>query len=340
MKAVLDAKFDEVFHRFDALESRWDSKLAGETAARQQLADATDRWLAALEEGVSAVPGALAHIAALESSEPSEGVDRHLAALEGVAVATPGMLSCITMLEKAAVPEGQVHVRALEEYCAAQADAVAETHQWARGIDDRAKVLEEKVGDLEMIHLAEMRDERDDHIEALEDAAKVFDDWRPWVEAAIYDVRRDFRLFVGREPRVPLSTGPAGHPGTNVTASAPPAATPVAASSWGQLAAPTLGPGCITFSTSTAELLAAGAIAEPPNGHCVKGYGSVTTIATPDIRYASLPSCPSIVSPHEHNPATQTASSSTLLCQLPSNSTPPPHHLCLTFLHPSSLSLY
>jgi hypothetical protein len=58
-------------------------------------------------------------------------------------------------------------------------------------VERRVGELEHRADDLDLIRITEIRDERDDRVSALEGAAEVFDEWRPWVEASIYDIRRE-----------------------------------------------------------------------------------------------------------------------------------------------------
>lgn len=58
--------------------------------------------------------------------------------------------------------------------------------------------MERRVDDLELICLSEIHDERDDRVSALEATAASFEEWRPWIEAAVddapFDVRRVTKL--------------------------------------------------------------------------------------------------------------------------------------------------
>jgi hypothetical protein len=45
-----------------------------------------------------------------------------------------------------------------------------------------------------------MQDERDDRVAALEDATVVLNDWRPWVEASLYDVCLEIRRLAKSRP--------------------------------------------------------------------------------------------------------------------------------------------
>jgi hypothetical protein len=63
------------------------------------------------------------------------------------------------------------------------------TGELNRNVASHIKELEQKVDDLELIQISEMQDERDDRVAALEDATVVLNDWRPWVEASLYDIR-------------------------------------------------------------------------------------------------------------------------------------------------------
>jgi hypothetical protein len=61
---------------------------------------------------------------------------------------------------------------------------------WGR---ERIREVERRTDDLELIRLSEIRDERDDRVAALEDAAAAFGEWKPWIEAFVEDTRFELR---------------------------------------------------------------------------------------------------------------------------------------------------
>ena len=44
------------------------------------------------------------------------------------------------------------------------------------------------MGDLELLRIYELQDERDERVSALESAASVLEEWRPFVEGTLDDV--------------------------------------------------------------------------------------------------------------------------------------------------------
>lgn len=62
---------------------------------------------------------------------------------------------------------------------------------WNRDLDACINEVEKRADDLKLIRLCEIRDERDDHVSALEEATAANEEWWLWVEASIYNVRFD-----------------------------------------------------------------------------------------------------------------------------------------------------
>ena len=150
------------------------------------------------------------------------------------------------------VPGPAARLSALEDYCSANSEAAVAAEEWNRGFSNRVGELEEKMDDLELIRFSEMRDERDDRVAALEDAAVVFDEWRPWLEASVHDIRLEIKRLKGVER------------------------SPATRTSSGRL-------GVAPFTESASARPPAGEKADWPNGHREQGYGSVTTLAHPAV---------------------------------------------------------
>ncbi|XP_021317789.1 uncharacterized protein LOC110435983 [Sorghum bicolor] len=150
------------------------------------------------------------------------------------------------------VPGPAARHSALEDYCSANSEAAVAAEEWNRGFSNRVGELEEKMDDLELIRFSEMRDERDDRVAALEDAAVVFDEWRPWVEASVHDICLEIKRLKGVER------------------------SPATRTSSGRL-------GVAPFTESASARPPAGEKADWPNGHREQGYGSVTTLAHPAV---------------------------------------------------------
>jgi hypothetical protein len=83
-------------------------------------------------------------------------------------------------------------ISALERFCVALSQSAVMNRNWNHDLNARIDEMEKRADDLELIRLFEIRDERDDRVSALEGAAAAYEEWRPWVEASIYDVRFDF----------------------------------------------------------------------------------------------------------------------------------------------------
>jgi len=150
----------------------------------------------------------------------------------------------------AAIPMLEAHVASLDTFCSAQSEQNAVANDWGRAVERRVGELEHHADDLDLIRITEIHDERDDRVSALEGAAEVFDEWRPWVEASIYDIQREMNR-------------------SNVRASSPTAERP------GKLF------GATVINKSASARPSAGEGADWPSGHCEQGYGSVTTVAPP-----------------------------------------------------------
>jgi hypothetical protein len=68
-----------------------------------------------------------------------------------------------------------------------------------------------RMGDLELIRVYELRDERDERVSILESAAAVLEEWRPFVDGTLDDIRLDLRRLKeqwDRSPLVPSSVPP------------------------------------------------------------------------------------------------------------------------------------
>ena len=150
----------------------------------------------------------------------------------------------------AVIPTLEARVSSLDMFCSAQSEQNAVTDDWGRAVERRVGELEHHVDDLDLIRITEIRDERDDQVSTLEGAAEVFDEWRPWVEASIYDIRREMGRFNNR------------------------ASSPTAVRTRRLY-------GATVVNKSASACPSAGEGADWPRGHYEQGYGSVTTVAPP-----------------------------------------------------------
>lgn len=186
--------------------------------------------------------------------------DRRFAVLEQTCAGLPAVQSCVAVLE---------------EFCSEQSEQNVVADEWGRSIDRRVGELEQRTDDLKLIRINEICDELDDRVSALEGAAEVFEEWRPWVEASIHDIRLEIKRFAKPDPS---SSCP-----QKVSASS---ARPAVVSSgtwidpeWG--APKTAHAGAEHFPEMASARPSAKAKAVWPSGHHVQGYGSVTTVTPP-----------------------------------------------------------
>ena len=135
-------------------------------------------------------------------------------------------------------------VAAMERFCSDQTEQNVVADDWGRTMERHVGELEQRADDIELIRFTKIRDERDDRVEALENAHQVLDEWRPWVEASIYDIRREIRRSSNPDLRS------AQH-------------------------------GAVRIFESASARPSAGEKVDWPSWHCEQGYGSVTTIAPP-----------------------------------------------------------
>lgn len=142
----------------------------------------------------------------------------------------------------------------------------------------------------------------------MEDAVAVFDEWLPWIEATILDVRIEINRFTKPVPR--------RDPKSSTTR-----------------------PGFVTFTEPTAVRSAAGATVDWPSGHSEaspiweKGYGSVKTIVPiPNNGMFNHPPPP--VFPRL-NPIPQLVQFNPYLHYHPSNPLEPPPNFTLHHLPPN-----
>lgn len=93
--------------------------------------------------------------------------------------------------------QAQEEQEAAIDSCLTALDQFASTHSQATILADiRAQDFEQRViemelwiGDLELIRIHEIRDERDDMVLALESTAEAYEEWRLYIKGSIEDVR-------------------------------------------------------------------------------------------------------------------------------------------------------
>jgi Mg2+/Co2+ transporter CorC len=77
----------------------------------------------------------------------------------------------------------------LEDFVSSQYTTTVVADNWGSHFESRVSGLETCMADLELIRLAEIRDEHDDRVEALEQAVAELQAWRPEVNRYIDDAR-------------------------------------------------------------------------------------------------------------------------------------------------------
>ncbi|CAD6232454.1 unnamed protein product [Miscanthus lutarioriparius] len=86
-----------------------------------------------------------------------------------------------------------VRVTSLEKVCHTQAHAAVLFDVRVQDFEQRIAEAELRMGDLELIHVYELRDERDERVSTLESAAAVLEDWRPFVDGTLDDIRLEIK---------------------------------------------------------------------------------------------------------------------------------------------------
>lgn len=166
MEPNIKSAFDEVFRRLDAMEVKWESKLEEVKSSCQDRDVEVDRRISALEDAGARLPAVPVDL------------ERRVAALEGVCNASVN------------IPE---RISSLERYNIALSQSMVVADNWNHDLDARVGEVERRTDDLELIRLFEIRDERDDHVAALEDSVAAFVEWQPWIEAHVIDTRFNLR---------------------------------------------------------------------------------------------------------------------------------------------------
>lgn len=122
-----------------------------------------------------------------------------------------------------------VRLASLEQLCNKQAHAAVLSDIRAQDFEQRIEEAEVRMGDLELIRVYELRDERDERVAALESASAILEEWRPFVDGTLDDVRLELRRLKQRVDRSLLDSGSAP-PGMEISVDREPiAARPFAA---------------------------------------------------------------------------------------------------------------
>ncbi|CAD6334072.1 unnamed protein product [Miscanthus lutarioriparius] len=82
---------------------------------------------------------------------------------------------------------------ALEDFASSQYTAAVVADNWGTHFDSRVTDLEQRMVDIELIRLAEIRDEQDDRVEALEGAVGELQSWRPEIDGHLDDIHYEHR---------------------------------------------------------------------------------------------------------------------------------------------------
>ncbi|CAD6264066.1 unnamed protein product [Miscanthus lutarioriparius] len=97
--------------------------------------------------------------------------------------------------------------------CNTQSHAAVLFDICAQDFEQRIAEAELRMGDLELLRIYELQDERDERVSALESAASVLEEWRPFVEGTLDDVclevpRLKQKFNSCSQPCVPMSRPP------------------------------------------------------------------------------------------------------------------------------------
>lgn len=85
------------------------------------------------------------------------------------------------------------HITSLEKVCNTQSHTTVLFDVRAQDFEQRIAEAEMRMGDLELIRVFELRDERDERVSVLESAAAVLEEWRPYIEGMLDDLRLGVR---------------------------------------------------------------------------------------------------------------------------------------------------
>jgi hypothetical protein len=97
--------------------------------------------------------------------------------------------AAVAFQERAKIVDARL--TSLENNTLYQYTAAVVTDNWGHQFDERVTDLEQRMGNLELIRLAKIRDERDDRVEELEGAVGNLQSWWQELDGYIDDIRYD-----------------------------------------------------------------------------------------------------------------------------------------------------
>jgi hypothetical protein len=159
MELNVKTAFDEILKRLDSIDGRCgclEKTAADSESARKEQGSASERCIAVVEEALS------------ELVEASKGEIRGLEEFRAGA---------------------DVRLESLEQFCAAQSYSTIVADNWGHEIELRIEEIENRVGDLELACLRELYGKDGDRVATLEATAAVIEEWRPYVDGSIDDMR-------------------------------------------------------------------------------------------------------------------------------------------------------
>jgi hypothetical protein len=252
MEPNVKTAFDEILKRLDLIDGRCDcleKTSADSESARKEQGSASERHIAVVEEALS------------ELVEASKGEIRGLEEFRAGA---------------------DVRLESLEQFCVAQFYSTIVVDNWGHEIELHVKEIENRVGDLKLAHLRELYGKDGDRVATLEATATVIEEWWPYVDGSIDDMRLEINCRKQTRDRTLLEPGSV-QPGVEIS----PSFVPVQ-SSWDRnpMEPSMADPGAEFSHTDepVARFAATGVFHDWPDGHGFahvareRGFGSVTTL--------------------------------------------------------------
>jgi hypothetical protein len=252
MEPNLKTVFDEILKRLDSIDGRCgclEKTATDSESTRKEQGSASEHRIAVVEEALS------------ELVEASKGEIRGL--------------------EKFCVG-ADVRLESLEQFCVAQSYSTIVADNWGYEIELHVEEIENHVGDLELARLRELYVKDGDRVATLEATAVVIEEWRPYVDGSIDDMRLEINRLKQTRDRTPLEPGSV-QPGVEISLTFVPVQ-----SSWDRNPMePSMADPSAEFSHTdepVAGSAATGVFHDWPDGHGFahvaqeRGFGSVTTL--------------------------------------------------------------
>lgn len=177
MEPNVKTAFEEILKCLDSIDERcsqWEKSVADVEVERKELGAAMERRVAHLEESLT---------------DRVEASVNQIHDLEEYRSAASHRLG------------------ALEQFCSVQAYSAIVSNNWGREIEQRVEEVEYRVGDLELARLWDLYGENDDRVMMLEAVAATVEEWRPYIDGSIDDMRLEIRRLKQARDRTPLELG-------------------------------------------------------------------------------------------------------------------------------------